>query len=263
MNMQQQNQMVNQQLMNQQQQQQGYGSSVHSDDDSDDDDDQSGQKRSRKSDGMPDRKEKHKVVEQKRREKTKELLAELQDLLPNTEDSSTTNLTMNTVLQCAIDFLTARAANGGGDQDLGEDGGLDIDVAYRSGFMMASMGIAYAGVDGTILEVNPAFAAMLGYPNDQRHKLIGRTLFSLTTPQDMQNTLKAVSRLLSGELTHTSLSEHCIRQDGSTGFFSVEMNCLWKNNKAHCIVCFIRPAEEGAPQRPHINDGGMGGAMGG
>lgn len=33
----------------------------------------------------------------------------LQDLLPNTEDSSTTNLTMNTVLQCAIDFLTARA----------------------------------------------------------------------------------------------------------------------------------------------------------
>ncbi len=33
----------------------------------------------------------------------------VQDLLPNTEDSSTTNLTMNTVLQCAIDFLTARA----------------------------------------------------------------------------------------------------------------------------------------------------------
>jgi len=64
--------------------------------------------------------------------------------------------------------------------------GLDIDVAYRSGFMMASMGIAYAGVDGTILEVNPAFASMLGYSADQRHKLIGRTLFSLSTPQDMQ-----------------------------------------------------------------------------
>ena len=27
----------------------------------------------------------------------------------------------------------------------GSAGGLDIDVAYRSGFMMASMGIAYAG----------------------------------------------------------------------------------------------------------------------
>ena len=127
--------------------------------------------------------------------------------------------------------------------------GLDIDVAYRSGFMMASKGIAYAGVDGTILEVNPAFASMLGYSADQRHKLIGRTLFSLSTPQDMQNTLQAVSRLLSGELTHITLSEHCLRQDGSVGFFSVEMNCLWKNNKAHCIVCFIRPADEGMQGR--------------
>mmetsp|Transcript_21908 Transcript_21908/g.51765 ORF Transcript_21908/g.51765 Transcript_21908/m.51765 type:complete len:167 (-) Transcript_21908:1-501(-) len=146
----------------------GYGSSG-SDGESDDDDGQPGQKRQRKSGGgdAPDRKEKHKVVEQKRREKTKELLADLQDLLPNTEDSSTSNLTMNTVLQCAIDFLTARQANGaendnGPDDPSSSSGGVDMDVAYRSGFMMASMGIAYAGVDGTILEVNPSFAAMLG-----------------------------------------------------------------------------------------------------
>ena len=64
-----------------------------------------------------------------------------------------------------------------------------------------------------------------------------------------QNTLQAVSRLLSGELTHVTLLEHCIRQDGSVGFFSVEMNCLWKNSKAHCIVCFIRPTEEGLQVR--------------
>lgn len=37
---------------------------------------------------------------------------------------------------------------------------------------------------------------------------------------------------------------------------SVEMNCLWKNNKAHCIVCFIRPADESAPQRSSIPAGG-------
>lgn len=38
---------------------------------------------------------------------------------------------------------------------------------------------------------------------------------------------------------------------------SVEMNCLWKNNKAHCIVCFIRPADEGTPQRPSQTAGGQ------
>lgn len=69
-----------------------------------------------------------------------------------------------------------------------------------------------------------------------------------------QNTLQAVFRLLSGELTHITLYEHCVRQDGSTGYFSVEINCLWKNNKAHCIVCFIRPAEEGQARQ-----GGQGG----
>jgi hypothetical protein len=78
-----------------------------------------------------------------------------------------------------------------------------------------------------------------------------------------QNTLQAVSRLLSGELTHITLNEHCLRQDGTAGYFSVEMNCLWKHNKAHCIVCFIRPAEEGmqgrqGPQGGHAVDGANG-----
>ena len=52
------------------------------------------------------RKEKHKAVEQKRREKTKELLSTLQDLLPNLDETNSSALTMNTVLQSAIDYLT-------------------------------------------------------------------------------------------------------------------------------------------------------------
>lgn len=224
---------------------QGYNSS-NSDGDSDDDEPNS--KRSRKSgdgDG-PDRKEKHKFVEQKRREKTKDLLSELQNLLPNTDDSSKANLTMNTVLQCAIDFLTSRtAASKGGDDAAANDvaGINEIDVAYRSGYMMTSMGIAYTGVDGTILEANPAFATMLGFGAEQRHKLIGRTLFSLTTPRDIQSTLKAVSKLLSGEIAHSLIIENCYRQDGNPGLFRMEMNCMWKANKAQCFVCFIRPAD--------------------
>jgi len=99
------------------------------------------------------------------------------------------------------------------------------------------------GVDGTILEANPAFATMLGFGAEQRHKLIGRTLFSLTTPRDIQSTLKAVSKLLSGEIAHSLIIENCYRQDGNPGLFRMEMNCMWKANKAQCFVCFIRPAE--------------------
>lgn len=95
----------------------------------------------------------------------------------------------------------------------------DVERAYMSGFMMASMGIAYAGADGSIQSVNPAFANMLGYTSDQRYKLVGRTFFSLVAPQDMQNTLKTVAQLLSGELTHIPLTQNCLRQDGTSAAF--------------------------------------------
>eukprot|EP00292_Cryptomonas_paramecium_P009615 CAMPEP_0113692462 /NCGR_PEP_ID=MMETSP0038_2-20120614/19094_1 /TAXON_ID=2898 /ORGANISM="Cryptomonas paramecium" /LENGTH=245 /DNA_ID=CAMNT_0000614369 /DNA_START=210 /DNA_END=943 /DNA_ORIENTATION=+ /assembly_acc=CAM_ASM_000170 len=233
------------------QQHQGYDTS----DEDSDDDDEPGSKRARKSEGPSDRKEKHKVVEQKRREKTKELLAELQDLLPSSEEMGASNFTMNTVLQHAIDFLTARAGRSD-EQSLTQQaqtaGGVDVDLTYRAGFMTSSTGIAYAGVDGTILEVNPSFATLLGYPTDQRQKLIGRTIFSLTAPQDMQNMLKAVSRLLSGELNQASWAERFVRADGGHSLFSVQMNCLWKTNKASCIVCFIVPTDEAAAPPPRV-----------
>ncbi|EKX40400.1 hypothetical protein GUITHDRAFT_113430 [Guillardia theta CCMP2712] len=228
------------------------------------------------------RKEKHKVVEQKRREKTKELLADLQDLLPNLDSTNSAALTMNTVLQCAIDFLSKNASNvqtqssgngtnGGAEGALGvsandieqESNDIDLKLSHGSSagvHVRISHGFDGHSVcrcaDGTIQEVNPAFAAMLGYGADQRYKLIGRTFFSLVSPQDMQNTLKAVSQLLSGELNHIPLTQNCVRQDGTTASFNVEMNCLWKNNKAHCIVCFMRPSESG-PGASGQDMGGM------
>jgi hypothetical protein len=136
------------------------------------------------------RKEKHKAVEQKRREKTKELLSTLQDLLPNLDETSPSALTMNTVLQCAIDYLTKNqdfidgmvagsAPDAAGDcidpslrvspedfVSLSEGRFLarayvrcshfaveTQERAYLSGFMVASMGIAYAGADGSIKQV--------------------------------------------------------------------------------------------------------------
>ena len=39
--------------------------------------------------------------------------------------------------------------------------------------------------------------------------------------QDMQNTLKAVSHLLSGEMRHVALSQNCLRKDGTSAAFSV------------------------------------------
>jgi hypothetical protein len=108
-----------------------------------------------------DRKAKHKVVEQKRREKTKELVSDLQEILPNLDSSNSSTVTMNMVLQCAIDFLskhqvTAAMRMGRGMPGAGRREGMDeylgvshedLERAYTTGFMMASMGIAYAGLN--------------------------------------------------------------------------------------------------------------------
>lgn len=160
---------------------------------------QGGKKRARSPNGSAGdeqhRKEKHKAVEQKRREKTKELLSTLQDLLPNLDETSSSALTMNTVLQCAIDYLTMNqeSINGMGVGSASDAAGDSVDAsmrvspeefvrqserqseglfltracvrwiylfgvepqerAYLSGFMTASMGIAYAGADGSIKQV--------------------------------------------------------------------------------------------------------------
>uniref|UniRef100_A0A7S0E1M9 BHLH domain-containing protein n=1 Tax=Hanusia phi TaxID=3032 RepID=A0A7S0E1M9_9CRYP len=57
-----------------------------------------------------ERMEKHKILERKRREKTKELMSELQTLIPSVE-SVQESLTMNTVLEEAIEHLKEQQKN--------------------------------------------------------------------------------------------------------------------------------------------------------
>ena len=59
-----------------------------------------------------ERMEKHKILERKRREKTKELVSELQGLIPSVE-MVPEGLTMNTVLEEAIEHLKAQHAKPG------------------------------------------------------------------------------------------------------------------------------------------------------
>ncbi|KAJ1479221.1 hypothetical protein T484DRAFT_1815094 [Baffinella frigidus] len=137
-------------------------------------------------------------------------------------------MTINMVLQCSIDFLTCKDGSNAHDEvtfsDKGaapdlcyrkvtfSDKGAAPDLCYRKVFISASVGIAYGGSEGTILEVNPALSAMLGYEvlgtdqrhgifghsvpefpygTDQRHKLVGRNLLSLICPSNQGSTNSA------------------------------------------------------------------------
>lgn len=67
---------------------------------------------------------------------------------------------------------------------------------FRGLFENAGIGIALVGLDGTFEQCNPAFAAMLGYSEDELH---GINLRSLVHPDDLPALLEKSDRLLAGE----------------------------------------------------------------
>eukprot|EP00960_Hanusia_phi_P070324 767282-Hanusia_phi.AAC.4 len=131
------------------------------------------------------RKEKHKVVEQKRREKVgdvgRRMTSAPQDLLPNLDSTNSAALTMNTVicsvemsaddsllgqvLQCAIDFLSKNASSvQSQNSGNGTNGGYLLCLTVCCVVLMLSIGAEGAmGVSANDIEQE---SHMLGFELD-------------------------------------------------------------------------------------------------
>src|SRR6185503_8170607 len=80
---------------------------------------------------------------------------------------------------------------------------------YRATFHQAAIGIAHTTADSTLLDVNPALSAMLGYARDE---LLRMRLADLRSPSENSTgpVEAAVGRLLSGEIrAHASTEQYC------------------------------------------------------
>lgn len=72
-----------------------------------------------------------------------------------------------------------------------------FEAAYRNIWNLADQLICTADItDGTFRMVNPSFSTVLGYPHDD---LIGRPLYSLVHPDDLNRTTETMARLTAGE----------------------------------------------------------------
>src|SRR5581483_1831348 len=89
------------------------------------------------------------------------------------------------------------------------------------------IGMAFVGTDGTYMEVNPAFARMLGH---EREALIGRHLADVTHPEDVPESLAAHRELAEGRLPEFVGEKRYVRADGSE---------LW-------ALIHVRPVRSGA-----------------
>ncbi len=93
------------------------------------------------------------------------------------------------------------------DQELRES-----EERFRATFELAPIGVAHVGLDGTFVRVNEALATITGY---DRARLETIRFPDITHPDDIDEDLAHVGRLLSGEISSYSMEKRYIRPDGT------------------------------------------------
>ena len=83
---------------------------------------------------------------------------------------------------------------------------------FRDVFAHAPIGQTMVGLDGRIIDVNPAFCQITGY---DRSELIGRYIPEITHPDDRAMTDQHRAALVAGELPYYQIEKRYIRKDGS------------------------------------------------
>ena len=89
----------------------------------------------------------------------------------------------------------------------------DSERRFRTLFEQAQAAMAFAGLDGQIFSVNPAFYEWLGYTESELRSM---TLFDITHPEDVAKTQDAWRRAMAGEAPGFRFDKRFIRRDGQS-----------------------------------------------
>jgi diguanylate cyclase (GGDEF)-like protein/PAS domain S-box-containing protein len=87
----------------------------------------------------------------------------------------------------------------------------EAEERFRRAFDDAPIGMALVAPDGRWLRVNQTLTEITGYTEAQ---LLGRTFQDITHPDDLENDLEHVGRLLAGEIRSYQIEKRYLRPDG-------------------------------------------------
>lgn len=88
----------------------------------------------------------------------------------------------------------------------------ESEQRFRRAMEDSAIGIAVVGLDGRILQTNPAFATMLGYSREEIEAL---TFFEITHPDDMQVGRETMDGLKAGKFSSFHFEKRYLRKDGT------------------------------------------------
>ena len=88
----------------------------------------------------------------------------------------------------------------------------ESEQRFRRAMEDSAIGVAIVGLDGRILQANPAFAVMLGY---SRAEIEALTFFEITHPDDLQIGRETMISLKEGKIDSFHFEKRYLRKDGT------------------------------------------------
>jgi diguanylate cyclase (GGDEF)-like protein/PAS domain S-box-containing protein len=92
-----------------------------------------------------------------------------------------------------------------------EEAERESELRFRTLFEQAQAGMTFAGLDGKIMSVNPAYCDLLGYSVDELKTM---SVYDVTFPEDVDATKEAQRRMMAGEQASARYEKRFLRKDG-------------------------------------------------
>lgn len=97
------------------------------------------------------------------------------------------------------------------------------EARFEAVFAGASVGIGTIDVHGRVLEVNAAFAEMLGLPQE---RMPGRSVAELMGPANLGEAFVQMQRMLADEIRRFRIETHYMRPDGEVSVIDLSMSAV-------------------------------------
>jgi PAS domain S-box-containing protein/diguanylate cyclase (GGDEF)-like protein len=87
----------------------------------------------------------------------------------------------------------------------------ESESRFRNAFEASAIGVALVGLDGRMLKVNRSLCESVGYSEEE---LLAKTFRDITHPDDLENDLEHVKRLIGDEIPYYRIEKRYVHRDG-------------------------------------------------
>lgn len=116
---------------------------------------------------------------------------------------------------------------------------INKEKQYRLLFNFSPNGILIEDEDGTILDVNPAYADLMGYI---REELVGQKVHVLTHPENRDKVETNIEQLLKGKILRHI--EKSVKKDGTVTYIELSERTFNRHNGKKGIICIVNDITE-------------------